>query len=412
MKKIFYIFVLACIVEPSFSQNKQVIIGKVFDSVSKQTIDNVSIKINKSIQGTTTNANGLFKLTVNKFPLNITISHVSYQTKTIYLARLIDTLKIDLSQASNSLAEIPIFSKRVINLTKDKPIFVWDFTFQNDDILLLAFRNKNTFHPALFVLKSNGDTLNSTDLNQAKALFKDGLNINHLLTKKQAFQVSYNSKDISFNYATDINDFHKTIDPFVTATENKYYFRQYFYNEQVLVYYCYDTNKDTLQEFYTIENRIGKRMLRDKPRMMSMQGYTETDERFENEFMYKPVFAPLFIINGMVYLFDHDDDNIKIFNKNNEITQEIPINYHNDKTWQKEFVFDEITKKVYAIFKKNGLTSLAEINLENGSIGEKIQIPDFVFVEKIHVNNGFVYFLYKEKTNYEFKQLYKMPVNG
>lgn len=412
MKRNIYILVLIALSNFTLAQNKQFVIGKIVDSISQLPIEKASIKINHSNNGARSNIYGNFSIAINKTPLSITISHISYYPKTITIKSLKDTLKIELFAKTNDLTEISILSNKVVNLTKDKPIFIWDFTFQSNDILLLAYKNKNIFHPSLFVLKNNGDTINSMELFQPKKLYTDGLNNNHLITKKMAYQIAYDSSNVNFIYPTSLNEFTNAMNPFVTVNKNKYFFKQYFSNEQVLVYYSYDKTKDSLMEFAVIENAKGKRMLRDKARMMRMQGYTEADERFENDFMYKPVFAPLFAINDSIYLFDHEESVIKIYDENNSLKKEIPISYQNDDDWQKEFTMDKSTNKVYAIFKKDGLTSLAEINLRDGSIGPKVQIPEFVYIENIQINDGFVYFLYKEKINYEFKQLYKMPINS
>jgi len=70
-------------------------------------------------------------------------------------------------------------------------------------------------------------------------------------------------------------------------------------------------------------------------------------------------------------------------------------------------IFDD---KVYTRFRQDGITSLREIDLKSGALINNITIPEFVHIENIRINNNIIYFLYKEKINQEYKQLYRMAI--
>ena len=54
--------------------------------------------------------------------------------------------------------------------------------------------------------------------------------------------------------------------------------------------------------------------------------------------------------------------------------------------------------KVYTIFTSGMKYSLAEIDLQNGSVKEGTKIEK-LFPQEIKANNGYLYFLYKDFTN-------------
>jgi glutamine cyclotransferase len=62
---------------------------------------------------------------------------------------------------------------------------------------------------------------------------------------------------------------------------------------------------------------------------------------------------------------------------------------------------------MYTKFQERGKTTIAEIDLSNGKILRTHQIPDFVFVEKISVEDDYIYFLYKDNAAMEYKKLYR-----
>ena len=73
---------------------------------------------------------------------------------------------------------------------------------------------------------------------------------------------------------------------------------------------------------------------------------------------------------------------------------------------------DEVKNKVYALFIKSGITTLREIDLKSGELTRSIAIPNFAFVQNIKVRDDVVYFLYKERINEEYKQLYKLALSS
>ena len=225
-----------------------------------------------------------------------------------------------------------------------------------------------------------------------------------------AFQILYDSSNFKLQYPNTIEDFHKNIDPFVAACNDHYFFKQYYYNKQLLIYYDYNKANDSATEFASIEDAKGKRMFRDFPRMIRSKGFNENDLRFETEIMYKPVYAPLFVLKDTIFIFNHQSGNIETYRNQGKPIKETAITYQNDEDWAKQLIVDYTTKDVYAVFKKKNSISLGKIDLKTGKIAGKTTIPDLIFIEKIQINNGDVYFLYKNFINDDFKRLYKMKL--
>ena len=72
---------------------------------------------------------------------------------------------------------------------------------------------------------------------------------------------------------------------------------------------------------------------------------------------------------------------------------------------------DEVKEKVYTLFRKDGISTIQEINLKTGELANSSVIPELPFIDKIKINNDNIYFLYtehNEQSNY--KKLYRMKI--
>ena len=76
------------------------------------------------------------------------------------------------------------------------------------------------------------------------------------------------------------------------------------------------------------------------------------------------------------------------------------------KEWKKQMHFDEAQVRVHALFQKQGYYHLKEISLSSGKIvGEKKLTHKYV--EKMQVNDGYVYYVYRPYESLQKKFLYK-----
>ena len=284
MKPLYLLFLIILISFNTFSQTNS-IKGVLIDSTNNNKIINVSVLIRNQNKGTITNYLGAFKLEGINLPCELEITHVAFQTKIITINKPTDNLQIKLSQKLNTLPEFKVNANNQIDLTKDKKLYVWDYTLQNSYLILLAFKNKNIIHPMIYILNENGDSLYSTSCKSPDKFQTDCFNNNHLLTKDEAFQFYYDTKEIKFNQPYNIEKFHYSIDPFVAGLKNHLFYCNYGCNNQILEYIDVDTVKKTNKRFSVAADTTGLIMLRNKIRIQNKAGnYTKANaEKIKSE---------------------------------------------------------------------------------------------------------------------------------
>jgi hypothetical protein len=130
---------------------------------------------------------------------------------------------------------------------------------------------------------------------------------------------------------------------------------------------------------------------------------------FHKSIYYEPVYAPLFIIDDTLIVFDHYKNKLFKFNEFYEPADSISINYHfiqNDKKWIKQLIRDEATDKIYTVHEKSGYYYLSSLNLYSGE-SELIIKLSHPYPENIRIKNGHVYYIYRPFGSAQNKFLYR-----
>ncbi|HNW98624.1 MAG TPA: carboxypeptidase-like regulatory domain-containing protein [Bacteroidales bacterium] len=413
MKKYIYIlfFVTLTIPEVQAQQNFYTIKGFIKDSITQTPLSSVSITCENNSEVSVSDNNGFFKINTDTIPCKLTISHLGYFEKQIFVSTLNSKVEIFLKEKINELPELSVTTAKPIPITKDEPLFITDYEFVQDKILALAYKNKVLSQARLYMLTLEGDTVFSVPVSKPEHLYKDCYENKYFISKNDAFQLAIDSMNIDFLYPYPTDEFKNIFSILTEARKEKMYMKKYSMNNQKLDYIEYDRDSKIYTDVITIENEKNTRMLYDRARMVCSADDPDVQARFEDLAFYKPVFAPLVNIHDTLYLFNFEDSWLGYFDDSNKIVKEIPIDFHHDKSWNREIFFDERSEKVYALFRKDGISTLKEICLETGQLINSIQIPNLPFVDNIKISNGKLYFLYtNHNTPEEPRMLYSMKI--
>ncbi len=393
------------------STQNNLIKGKIIDTISGKAIKDVNIQVKGTEIGTSTNSKGYFELNLRvKKPILI-ISHINYENKEIDLKTRHDNyLNINILQKTSELDIFNVYANKVVDIIKDKPLYVKDYDFYGDSILLLVYRNKKISKPELVLINKNGDTLSNLHIEKPEYLHFDYNDNTFLVTKHNAYQIYVNKKGIKLLFPKSRDDFEISHKPVVEASGETMFFRKYFYKNQVLAYYAYELYSDKAREFKVIGEEQGLTMLSDFNRFMSMCDYNENALRFEELIMYDPVYAPLVKIGDTICIFNYLVSKLEKYSVSGNLLEEVDISFHKEKHWKEQIFVDEIKSKVYTLFKKNGITKIKEIDMKTGLLCRTIDVPDYQFIEKIKMRDDKLYFLYKDNVDYAYKKVYKMDI--
>jgi hypothetical protein len=130
---------------------------------------------------------------------------------------------------------------------------------------------------------------------------------------------------------------------------------------------------------------------------------------FTQSIYYKQLYAPLFVINDTVLVFDHYKNWMYRFSRVGNMIDSLPIYYHlqpKQTGWKKQLIQDQITGQIYLLFDKAGWMSLKRFDVKTGKLAETIPLS-FRYADKILIRNNCVYYTYRPFETAQKKFLYK-----
>jgi len=395
--------------------------GRVFDLATDTPIEKASIYLNESLVSTTTGKDGSFQLKITKTPAVVVVSCIGYTRRYVTItAPQPAGFKISIEPSRFDIPEVEITATRkAIAISEDQDIYVTDYDFYDDHVLLLGHPGKRSLETTLILMDCMGKRILKKAVKQGVNLYRDPFNNLHLLTADTAYQLYFDGQDIRLLYPCDKKKFMDAFPEFLEIYQNKVILRQYAFDDQALMYYFYNSLDGSIQRFWveaTNEVRLKVDALRDRigitknGKGSSNFDLFNSDERFIKMAFYSPIFCPLEIIRDTIYIFNFTGGLIETYGSRGfPLETPTAFSFHRTDTWQKRLYNDRVTGKIYTQFMKNGLSELREINLKTGELYErKITIPDFPFISKLMVNGGYLYFLYQEKQYPNFMRLYRM----
>ena len=129
---------------------------------------------------------------------------------------------------------------------------------------------------------------------------------------------------------------------------------------------------------------------------------------FTNTMYYEPLYAPLFVVDDTVLIFDHYSNQILKIDEFGEKIDSIGISYHENREekWKKLLLKDDGLDEIYSINIKEGHLSLDRINTYNGIIENNYKLK-YRYVENIHIKDGYAYYIYRPYESMQKKYLYR-----
>ncbi|MDF2436761.1 MAG: hypothetical protein K0Q95_1137 [Bacteroidota bacterium] len=302
---------------------------------------------------------------------------------------------------------------------------VADYEFYEDKLVLLTY-TKNMKMSSVKLVDRSQKILSSFEIpDESESLYKDYMGFINVICKKDVFRIKINNDIISLA-SLPSDQFKERIMPCLDTLGKDIYFSNYSKEYPEFTYYAYSTVDSVVHPFKTVTN---VELLRDynmeyyfmKPKEKVLA--RNLAEHYKVDFhrvavmmtgltssiFYEPLYAPLFIINDTVVVFDHYSNSILSYNKRYELLDSVTITYNHPKNWREwkhEIIVDKDNHKVYAKYQKNGFYYLKQIDRKTGKIIGSFKLHN-QYVEHIKVKGDYVYYVYRPFESLQEQFVYK-----
>ncbi len=393
-----------------FTQKKTLIQGSVFDLETGEPISEVHVFINGKTQGTITDVFGNYSISLDQVGDTLVYSHIRFDTVQIVYKWSDFKADVLLNPVEYMLPTATV--RPVQNVSKGMLLDVTDYFFIGDSILYSGFcyRYNKKQNPWLVMIAPDGDTCFTYCVGEEGHFFKDCFDNVHYLTDDYAYQLVFYKDSVSLEYQTDIDEFMSAMKDCKFQSNGQIVFSQFSDRNQILIYYLADTTTYEIEIFRTIADEIKLNMLAFQGLFFAMgPPPNDHDLRFE-EMMYEPVFAPIIKTDDTIAIINYTDSKIELYDTCFNLLGSSSIYFQNSKFCEDEIVVDDSTGKAYAVFLRNGKTSVKEIFLSSGASGQDLSIPAFHWIDNVKAHNNRLYFLYREKFSGSLRALFRMSL--
>jgi hypothetical protein len=351
--------------------------------------------------------------------------------KLILILVFLASLK-DFSQKEYHLDSVNIFSVHKPETLVASPRYsIYDFDFYEDRLILLT-ADKTLENAKLRLADYSGNILATqalpSEAGAAEGLFHDYESYTDVICDRTVFRLEILAGNFLLMEMNKEN-FERNIKPVKDSSGKTIYFSNQWNQYPMFNYYSAglsDTsakllasvrNEDLMKiynmEYYYLPSRsqLEARRLAD---------YYKTDKRiiaalmsrFTGSMYYEPLYAPLFVMNDTVCVFNHYSNHIYHFSAPDKLVDSVQISYHHPKNWRewkKQLFVDKEQDKVYALFSKNGHNYLKQIDHRTGKEVFTYKLKHHS-AEKIKIKGGFVYYVYRPFESTQEKFLYREKI--
>lgn len=420
------------------AQERVIIKGKIKDEMGDiipYPIKVQQIKNPGQFRHSDNHGNFIFPYNYNDDPEDGLLFHsIGYQDlyvkigKKLFRKRVGDTiyLKVQLPYATLEGPTITAF-KPPDTAFRHPTLSVQDFEFHLDRFVLLTF--EKSMSRGTEVLLATTDTVLSRYQvpGEAVSLFKDFRERIYVICKEKVFLCSFRNDRVALSpVLTD--DFYSRnwliLDSlgtqFYYSNRNELYpgyeyFAQHF--DDTVPTRLHHVEDELIMDLYRAEYKYANGQ--EKLWAVRQEMATGVDKEvwmgakyFTQSLYYKVPYAPLFVREDTVFVFDHYRDLLYKFNQENEKIDSIPIYYHKatkPSKWEQPLIDDETTQDIYGLFMRQGHSHLKLINTETGMTSLAFRVY-YKFAENIKIDKGYVYYIYRPYESAQERYIYREKI--
>lgn len=417
-----------------FAQTDTVVIsGRLIDASIEKPVANAHIVINlKYIQISDSSGKFTFKIPAgNQF--YVYISHLQYNSLRFNMYCCPKDTVIALTPRIIELKPFQVTSPDIpVKITSSVDFHVLDYIPLENRLVIMTgdARNKPS---KLMVTDFEGNILVQKNISpEFQGLFTDYENRVFIYNKRKYFRVLYNSFGLFLLPVDQRSPSKEQLQNIVSADQFRIIFTNQQYRLPYFKLFYYRPQDSALKDFYKVIDPVldwqyyyeyYKLTNAEKAYASRIayhyKGYDKHDiaaimTGFADDWMYEPLYAPVFKTYTDIVLFDHYTHQVCIFSQDTVLIKKTPIAYHHElKNWNRQIIHDPVFDQFYTSATKNGYVTIYGINIHNGRHYPVITLKHR-YPENIKIYAGKVYYIYRPVESLQKKSLYFQnipPVN-
>jgi hypothetical protein len=310
-------------------------------------------------------------------------------------------------------------------------ISVEDFELLEDNkCILLTYERRLNKGSEVILVDENEKILSTHKVGKdAKELIRDFQGHINLLKDSSVYKIEVVEDELNFSQM-DASYFKQYIDPIIDTVDWFYLFSNYQDIYPAVDFFSFDKIDSSYLKLLRVEDKIMMEMylseykyvdVRTKLWAWEMQQELGIDKEiiigatvFTSSMLYKELYAPLFVKNDTIYVFDYYKEMLFTLDRFGKQIDSVSLTHHIQpkKTgWKNKLIQDTETGIIYAVYERVGNTILRPINLKTGELERGVQLY-YRYVDKLALRNNTAFYTYRPFESAQKKFLYseKLPL--
>ncbi len=366
----------------------------------------------------------------------LTISHINHKSEIYELTQSDiksiknNRLELNFTLKDSILNTVVVGNKKPIEFFKSEEFSVADFEMDRlDRVILLTYPKKLQKGSDIKLLDENRKVIDTYHFSgRAIELLVDYRKNVHLVAKQNMYLITIENNKIHL-LKEDKNYFFKFVSPILDTLNETFYYSNYSEIYPAFDYFQFNKTDSIYTPILSIideplmkEYRAEFKFSDVRTRLWAANKQEETgiDKEvwvgaavFSNSIYYEPLYAPLFVNNDTVVVFDHYKN--QMFKYSNDLSDidSLPITYHlNERKsgWEQPLIQDKERGNIYVLFERDGYSYLSLVDLQTGKIKYSRRLF-YKYIEKLKIVNNQIFYIYRPFESIQKKYIYKETIN-
>jgi len=396
-------------------------VGKVISAENSLPVSKVHVWSNSYRKPLVTDENGEFLIKVkSKRKINLIASHISYEKYEQWVSvKSKDTLFLTIKMLPKvyELKAAEAYSERAPEQMFHSSFhYVHDFEIDNERLVLITFSQSLKKDPKLTLCDLNEQILDEISLDKEPVkLYRDFAGRIFIEYESQVQLIDLEGDSIMNLIDVNAHEYAKSVKPCRDSVNNQILFSDQVWFLPRFNYLAFDIRDSLFFMLRHITNPQVEHMLRWEYYDMTVDAqlqamkiadhFPDMDKQeigglmsgFQNSIYCEEPYAPIFVTNDTIMIFDHYSDYIFRYSNSLETIDSIEISYHKPqkrRTWKRQVYKDAKSDLFYGLYLQNGYSYLKLIDTKNGGVKATTKLQN-QFVKKIKVHNDYAYYIYK-----------------
>lgn len=339
------------------------------------------------------------------------------------------TIPFDVLLSTITLTEFTLLHQKVDTVFGNPEVSVQDYiVLPNNNLLLLVYEKTFEKGAQLWLTNSQQEEISAHTIPfKSLYLYTDYAQNHYVVGEKQVCLI-VNRNNSLFLKSVPTADFYNFHSRIIDSIADNYYYSDYHSLYPAVNFYCShrkDSSQTLLKEvkddFMMELYRAQYKYVSGRDKLWAYRKEQETGidkeiwigaQSFTQDLLYQPVYAPLFVVNDTVLIFDQYKSYLYKYTTNHRLVDSSFVNYYinpKGEKWEQPLVKDAATGAIYATYNRAGYTYLRKLDSKTGLLTTTTKLTNR-FVSTIKIHNGYVYYIYRPYESQQKKFLYKEEV--